>query len=56
MKIIYLMKLFQKKKSKKKKNAIFANENSIILELTPYQYKKINGLDFYELVFKKFRT
>jgi lycopene beta-cyclase len=34
--------------------AVFANatENRV-LELHPYQYKKINGLDFYNLVFKK---
>ena len=46
--------LFDKIVSKKWNQAIFANEKfNRILELTPYQYKKINGLDFYELVFKK---
>ncbi|CAM3763357.1 lycopene cyclase family protein [Flavobacterium cucumis] len=40
--------------SKKWNQAIFANEKfDRILELSPYQYKKINGLDFYELIFKK---
>ena len=40
--------------SKKWDQAIFSNETfNRVLELTPYQYKKINGLDFYELVFKK---
>ncbi|MCL9769554.1 lycopene cyclase family protein [Flavobacterium sp. HXWNR69] len=40
--------------SKKWNQAIFANEKfNRVLELTPYQYKKINGLDFYKLVFKK---
>ena len=46
--------LFDEIVSKKWNQAIFANEKfNRILELTPYQYKKINGLDFYELVFKK---
>ncbi|MCK6606975.1 MAG: lycopene cyclase family protein [Flavobacterium sp.] len=46
--------LFDEVISKKWNQAIFANEKfNRILELTPYQYKKINGLDFYELVFKK---
>lgn len=46
--------LFEEIVSKKWNQAIFANEKfNRILELTPYQYKKINGLDFYELVFKK---
>ena len=46
--------LFNEIVSKKWNQAIFANEKfNRVLELTPYQYKKINGLDFYELVFKK---
>ena len=46
--------LFDDIVSKKWNQAIFANEKyNRVLELTPYQYKKINGLDFYELVFKK---
>ncbi len=46
--------LFDEVVSKKWNQAIFANEKfNRVLELTPYQYKKINGLDFYELVFKK---
>jgi lycopene beta-cyclase len=46
--------LFDEIVSKKWAEAIFANEKfNRVLELTPYQYKKINGLDFYELVFKK---
>ena len=46
--------LFDKIVSKKWNQAIFANEKfNRVLVLTPYQYKKINGLDFYELVFKK---
>ena len=46
--------LFDKIASKKWNQAVFANEKfNRVLELTPYQYKKINGLDFYELVFKK---
>ncbi|UGS23573.1 lycopene cyclase family protein [Flavobacterium channae] len=46
--------LFDEIVSKKWNQAIFTNEKfNRILELTPYQYKKINGLDFYELVFKK---
>lgn len=46
--------LFDKIVSKKWNQAIFANDKfSRVLELTPYQYKKINSLDFYELVFKK---
>lgn len=45
--------LFDEIVSKKWNQAVFANEKfNRILELTPYQYKKINGLDFYELVFK----
>ncbi len=46
--------LFDEIVSKKWNQAIFANEKfNRVLELTPYQYKKINGLDFYELVLKK---
>jgi len=46
--------LFDEIVSKKWNQAIFANEKfNRVLELAPYQYKKINGLDFYELVFKK---
>ena len=46
--------LFDEIVSKNWNQAIFANEKfNRVLELTPYQYKKINGLDFYELVFKK---
>ena len=46
--------LFDEIVSKKWNQAVFANEKfNRVLELTPYQYKKINGLDFYELVFKK---
>ena len=46
--------LFDEIASKKWNQAVFANEKfNRVLELTPYQYKKINGLDFYELVFKK---
>ena len=46
--------LFDEIVSKKWNQAVFANKKfNRVLELTPYQYKKINGLDFYELVFKK---
>lgn len=46
--------LFDEIVSKKWNQAFFANKKyNRILELTPYQYKKINGLDFYELIFKK---
>ena len=46
--------LFDEIVSKKWNQAVFTNEKfNRVLELTPYQYKKINGLDFYELVFKK---
>lgn len=46
--------LFDEITSKKWNQAVFANEKiNRVLELTPYQYKKINGLDFYELVLKK---
>ena len=46
--------IFDEIVSKKWNQAVFANEKfNRVLELTPYQYKKINGLDFYQLVFKK---
>jgi lycopene beta-cyclase len=46
--------LFEEIVSKKWEQAVFANEHfNRVLELTPYQYNKINGIDFYELVFKK---
>jgi lycopene beta-cyclase len=46
--------LFDEIASKKWNQAVFANEKfNRVLELTPYQYKKINGLDFYEWVLKK---
>lgn len=46
--------LFDEIVSKKWNQAVFANEKfNRVLELAPYQYNKINGLDFYELVFKK---
>jgi lycopene beta-cyclase len=46
--------LFEDIVSKKWNQAVYANEKfNRVLELTPYQYKKINGLDVYELVFKK---
>ncbi len=38
--------------SKKWKSALFANENSSrVLDLKPYEYNMIRGLDFYNLVF-----
>jgi len=46
--------LFDEIASKKWNQAVFANEKfNRVLELIPYQYKKVNGLDFYELIFKK---
>ncbi len=46
--------LFEEIVSKKWNQAVFAHEKfNRVLELSPYQYKKIKGLDFYELVFKK---
>jgi len=46
--------LFGEIVSKKWNQAIFANEKfNRVLELTPYQYKKINGLDFYNLIFEE---
>lgn len=45
-------KLFDSVVSKKWKLALFAdNKIQRELNLEPYQYKKINGLDFYQLVF-----
>ncbi len=39
--------------AKKWENAFFANEKMIkILDFKPYQYNMIQGIDFYELVFK----
>ena len=46
--------LFDEIVTKKWNQAIFANEKfNRVLELTPYQYKKINGLDFYNLIFEE---
>lgn len=46
--------LFEELVSTKWSQAVFANENvNRILELHPYQYKKINGIDFYHFVFQK---
>jgi lycopene beta-cyclase len=46
--------LFDEIASKKWNQAVFANEKfNRILELTPYQYKKINGLDFYNFIFEE---
>jgi lycopene beta-cyclase len=46
--------LFDEIALKKWNQAVFANEKfNRVLELTPYKYKKINGLDFYELILKK---
>lgn len=46
--------LFGEIVTKKWDQAIFANNNSNrIIELHPYRYKKIKGLDFYDLVFEK---
>lgn len=46
--------LFDEIVAKKWNQAFFANEKyNRVLKLTPYQYKKIKGLDFYKLVFKK---
>lgn len=46
--------LFDEIASKKWNQAVFANEKfNRVLELTPYQYKKINGLDFYNLIFEE---
>jgi len=46
--------LFDEIALKKWNQAVFANEKfNRFLELTPYKYKKINCLDFYELILKK---
>ena len=46
--------LFDEIVSKKWPKATFSNEKfSRILELAPYEYKKIEGVAFYEMVFKK---
>jgi len=46
--------LFDALVSKRWSQAIFANEKvNRVLSLQPYQYKKINGIDFYDLVFQK---
>lgn len=46
--------LFDEIVSKNWSQATFSNEEfSRVLELAPYQYKKINGIDFYEMVFKR---
>ena len=45
--------LFEEIVSKKWSQATFSNEKfTRVLELTPYKYKKIDGLAFYEMVFK----
>ena len=45
--------LFDEIVSKKWSQAIFSNEKfTRVLELTPYEYKKIEGVAFYEMVFK----
>jgi lycopene beta-cyclase len=45
--------LFGEIVSKKWSQATFSNEKfTRVLELTPYEYKKIDGLAFYEMVFK----
>ncbi|MFD2908689.1 lycopene cyclase family protein [Flavobacterium ardleyense] len=45
--------LFEDIVSKKWPQATFSNEKfTRVLELTPYEYKKIDGLAFYEMVFK----
>ena len=46
--------LFDEIVSKKWPQATFSNKNfSRVLELAPYEYKKIEGVAFYEMVFKK---
>ena len=46
--------LFDALVSKKWSEAVFANEKvNRVLSLQPYQYKKINGIDFYDFVFQK---
>ena len=45
--------LFEEIVSKKWEQATFSNEKfSRVLELAPYEYKKIDGIAFYEMVFK----
>lgn len=45
--------LFEEIVSKKWEQATFANEKfTRVLELAPYEYKKIDGIAFYEMVFK----
>jgi lycopene beta-cyclase len=46
--------LFEELVSTKWSRAVFANETiNRVLELHPFQYKKINGIDFYHFVFQK---
>ncbi len=46
--------LFEELVSKKWSEAIFSNGTiNRVLTLDPYQYKKINGIDFYHFVFQK---
>jgi len=46
--------LFEELVSKKWSEAVFANGTiNRVLTLDPYQYKKINGIDFYHFVFQK---
>jgi lycopene beta-cyclase len=46
--------LFDEIVSKKWNQAMFANEKfSRVLELAPYKYKKIDGIAFYEMVFRE---
>ncbi|MBP6073495.1 MAG: lycopene cyclase [Flavobacterium sp.] len=46
--------LFDALVSKKWSEAVFANGKvNRVLSLQPYQYKKINGIDFYDFVFQK---
>jgi lycopene beta-cyclase len=46
--------LFEELVSKKWSEAVFSNGTiNRILTLDPYQYKKINGIDFYHFVFQK---
>jgi lycopene beta-cyclase len=46
--------LFEELVSKKWSEAVFSNgTTNRVLTLDPYQYKKINGIDFYHFVFQK---
>ena len=46
--------LFEELVSTKWSQAVFANEHqNRVLTLHPYQYKKINGIDFYHFMFQK---